>query len=242
MYSVKKLVNPPIKEAIISISFTGVEATRLSEFCDMVKQDYPKQKGMYELKAVFQIKTSLSSIVALLNDVESYPQWVYRCETSKILLKTSEKHLIRYQTIVAPWPVDNRDVVLEVNYSQDEKTKIVYQKVNALPNYAPKVAGHVRIPEFRAIWTLNPLKNGIVEIQYELLVNPGGVIPAWLVNMAMIDGPYDTSLNMKTWLMKEKYQFSNKFMRRIQRLEGKKQPRSPLYKPIRKLFGLFDKI
>ena len=159
-----------------------------------------------ELKAVFQIKTSLSSIVALLNDVESYPQWVYRCETSKILLKTSEKHLIRYQTIVAPWPVDNRDVVLEVNYSQDEKTKIVYQKVNALPNYAPKVAGHVRIPEFRATWTLNPLKNGIVEIQYELLVNPGGVIPAWLVNMAMIDGPYDTSLNMKTWLMKEKYQ------------------------------------
>ena len=159
-----------------------------------------------ELKAVFQIKTSLSSIVALLNDVESYPQWVYRCETSKILSKTSEKHLIRYQTIVAPWPVDNRDVVIEVNYSQDEKTKIVYQKINALPNYSPIVPGHVRIPEFRATWTLIPLKNGIVEIQYELLVNPGGAIPAWLVNMAMIDGPYDTSLNMKTWLMKEKYQ------------------------------------
>ena len=137
---------------------------------------------------------------------ESYPQWVYRCETSKVLQKTSEKHLIRYQTIVAPWPVDNRDVVVEVNFSQDEKTKVVYQKVTALPNYTPKVAGHVRIPEFRGTWTLTPMKNGIVEIQYELLVNPGGAIPAWLVNMAMIDGPYDTSLNMKTWLMKEKYQ------------------------------------
>jgi uncharacterized protein (TIGR04255 family) len=54
MYSIKKLVNPPIKEALISISFTGVETTRLSEFCEIVKQSYPKHKGMYELKATFK--------------------------------------------------------------------------------------------------------------------------------------------------------------------------------------------
>ena len=77
-----------------------------------------------ELKAIFQIKSSLSSVIALLNDVETYPQWVYRCETSKVLKKNSDQHLIRYQTIVAPWPVDNRDVVVEVNSYQDAKTKI----------------------------------------------------------------------------------------------------------------------
>lgn len=159
-----------------------------------------------ELKSVFQIKTSLSGIIALLNDFESYPQWVYRCEKSKALKKDSDKHLIRYQSIIAPWPVDNRDMVLEVNSYQDEKTKIVYQKVTCLPDYVPPVAGHVRIREFRGTWTLKPLKNGIVEIDYELLVNPGGNIPAWIVNMAVVDGPYETSVNMKEWLMKDKYQ------------------------------------
>ena len=162
-----------------------------------------------ELKAVFQIKTSLSSIVALLNDVESYPKWVYRCGTSKVLKKDSDKHLIRYQTIVAPWPVDNRDVAVEVNSYQDEKTKIVYQKVKALPDYTPKLKNHVRIREFTATWTLKPLKNGFVEIEYELLVNPAGAIPAWVVNMAMVDGPYETSLKMKEWLLYEKYQKAN---------------------------------
>ncbi|CAN5530279.1 START domain-containing protein [soil metagenome] len=159
-----------------------------------------------ELKAVFQLKTSLSSIIALLNDFESYPQWVYRCGTSKALKKDSDKHLIRYQSVVAPWPVDNRDMVVEVNSYQDEKTKIVYQKVSCLPDFAPQVAGHVRIREFRAQWTLTPLKGGIVDIEYELLVNPGGNIPAWIVNMAVVDGPYETSVKMKEWLMKEKYQ------------------------------------
>ena len=54
MYSEKKLLNPPIKEALISISFTGVEITRLAEFCEITKKNYPKQKGMYELKATIQ--------------------------------------------------------------------------------------------------------------------------------------------------------------------------------------------
>lgn len=169
----------------------------------------PENSEYKELKVVFQLKTSLSSIIALLNDVESYPQWVYRCGTSKILKKDSDKHLIRHQTIVAPWPVDNRDVAVEVNSYQDEKTKIVYQKVKALPDYTPTLKNHVRIREFTATWTLKPLKNGFVEIEYELLVNPAGAIPAWVVNMAMVDGPYETSLKMKEWLLKEKYQKAN---------------------------------
>lgn len=159
-----------------------------------------------ELKATFQVKTSLSSIIALLNDVESYPQWVFRCETSKVFKKTSDQHLIRYQTVVAPWPVDNRDVIVEVNSSQDLKTGIVYQKVNALPDYAPKVKNHVRIRQFHAVWTLKPLPGGMVSVDYELLVNPAGAIPAWIVNMAVVDGPYETSLKMKDLVLKEKYQ------------------------------------
>jgi len=159
-----------------------------------------------ELKVVFQIKTSLSSVIAILNDVDAYPQWVYRCGTSKVLKKDSDEHLIRYQTIVAPWPVDNRDVVVEVNTYQDAKTKIVYQKVNGLPDYFAAKKDHVRIREFRAVWTVKPLKNGIVEVEYELLVNPAGAIPAWVVNMAMTDGPYETSLKMKERLLFEKYQ------------------------------------
>lgn len=162
-----------------------------------------------ELKAVFQIKSSMSSIIAILNDVEAYPEWVFRCQTSKVLKKNSDQQLIRYQTIVAPWPVDNRDVVVEVKTYQDPKTKIVYQKVNALPDYSPQLKNHVRIREFRATWTLKPLKNGVVEVEYELLVNPAGSIPAWIVNMALVDGPYETSVKMKERILYEKYQKIN---------------------------------
>ena len=159
-----------------------------------------------ELKAVTQIRTSLSSIIMLLNDRETYPQWVYKCGNSKVLKKINEAEGIYYQTVVAPWPVDDRDFVVDVKVVQDPKTKVVKQYSTCIPQYIPVVPGHVRITEFDALWTLTPLKNGLVNCEYQLLVNPGGNVPAWMVNMAAIDGPFETTVNLRDWVLMEKYQ------------------------------------
>jgi hypothetical protein len=34
-------------------------------------------------------------------------------------------------------------------------------------------------------------------------------VPAWVINMASVDGPYETSLKMKEIIMNEKYQKAN---------------------------------
>ncbi len=159
-----------------------------------------------ELKSIVYLKTSLNSIVALINDRETYPQWVYKCGQAKVLKKISESELIHYQTVIAPWPAENRDFVVNIKVSQDERTKIVTIRSTCKADYIPQVAHHVRITEFNACWTLVPLKDGTVQINYQLLVNPGGYVPAWLVNMAAIDGPYETMFHFKEWIVKEKYQ------------------------------------
>ena len=100
----------------------------------------------------------------------------------------------------------NRDFVVNVKLAQDEKTRIVTIKSTCKADYIPKVAKHVRITEFNACWTLVPLKDGTVQINYQLLVNPGGYVPAWLVNMAAVDGPYETMVHFKEWIVKDKYQ------------------------------------
>jgi len=162
-----------------------------------------------ELRAVTQQKTSLSSIVALLNDWETYPQWVYKCDKSKTLKRVSDTEVIHYQTISTPWPADNRDFVVNVKVSQDPKSKIVTQRTICIPDYIPSVKGYVRIPELKATWILSPIKPGLVNIEYSLLVDAGGNIPAGLESVLAVDGPYRTMLNLKQWVMKEKYQKSN---------------------------------
>jgi hypothetical protein len=159
-----------------------------------------------ELKSIAYVKTSLSSIVALLDDWDTYTQWVYKCGKSTTLKRISSAELIHYQTVVAPWPAENRDFVVNVKFAQDEKTKVVTIKSTCMASYIPPVDHHVRITEFNACWTLIPLKDGTIQVNYQLLVNPGGYVPAWLVNMAAVDGPFETMLHLKEWIVKEKYQ------------------------------------
>lgn len=159
-----------------------------------------------ELKAIAYLKTSISSIVALLYDFEKYPEWVYKCGTSGTLKTISEKELIHYQTVIAPWPISNRDFIVNIKIRQDEITKVVSIKSYATGTYIPVSPNYVRIMNFNASWTLTPQKDGTVEIVYQLLVDPAGFVPAWAVNMAIVDGPFETMSKIKERVFKDEYQ------------------------------------
>ena len=159
-----------------------------------------------ELKAVTNLKTSLSSIVALLTNFETYPAWVYRCGKSSTLKTINEKEWIHYQTMLAPWPANNRDFVVNIKVEQNQVTKVVTIKSYSMATLIPLVPSYVRIKNINASWILTPRKDGTVEIVYQLLVDPAGSIPAWIVNMAIVDGPFETMSNMNEMILKKEYQ------------------------------------
>lgn len=159
-----------------------------------------------ELKSVVILKTSLSSIVALLTDFESYPDWVYRCGTSRTVKRINDAEMIHYQEVTAPWPVDSRDFIVDMKVVQNPVTKVITISSTCLPDYIPRIDDHVRITNFKASWTLMPKKDGNVELVYQLLVDPGGNVPAWLVNLAVVEGPFETTMHLRDRVKKDKYQ------------------------------------
>jgi hypothetical protein len=218
MIELKKIVHNKLSTLIfISVSLIALGFT---SFINQDKEWVLKKEGngvsvysrgvdssaVRELRAVTQIKSSLSGIVALLLDRESYPQWVYKCAKSKTLKEITNTESICYQNVVAPWPIDNRDIVLNVKVKQDNITGIVYLNSVSNPDFIPNIDSHVRVTVFKASWKLTPLKNGVVNCEYQLLFDPGGNVPAWMVNIAAVDGPFETTSNMRQMVIKEKYQ------------------------------------
>jgi ribosome-associated toxin RatA of RatAB toxin-antitoxin module len=203
------------RKIIISLVWIGFTSFRISGNDWQIKKldndiavytRTPENSALKELKAIGHIKSSLSSIVALLYDFETYSQWVYRCGASSTLKIVNDTELIHYQTVLTPWPVDNRDFIVDIKITQDKKTKVVFIKSSAVGNYIEVNKDYVRVMKFEASWLLTPQKDGTVEIAYQLLVDPAGAVPAWIVNMAVVDGPFETMSNMKEWVFKEKYQ------------------------------------
>jgi hypothetical protein len=148
------------------------------------------------VKSVYTLKSSLSALVALVEDVPAYHNWIYHCSHAEILKNEGPAHLIYYQETSVPWPASNRDFIGNLKISQDKKTKIVTVNVDNQPDFIPEKSGKVRLKKFIEKIVIVPKGNGEVELTYELLLDPGGNIPSWMINLAITEGPYETSLEM----------------------------------------------
>ncbi len=158
-----------------------------------------------ELKCVSTVKTSLSAIVKMLTDVDDYTDWIFHCESSKVVKKVNDAELYYYQLTSAPFPVSDRDMVAHLIITQDSKSKKVTVTADAAEGLVPEKDDIVRIKKFHSSYTLIPKEKGMVEIDYEMGADPGGNIPAWLVNMAIVKGPFTTQQMMNKILAGAKY-------------------------------------
>ena len=167
-------------------------------------RDAPDSK-IKELKFTTDLDASLNAIAAILTHVEGFDDWVYASIQSRTVKRVSESEVYYYTQIDFPWPLNNRDLVLHTNIWQDPKTLSIHSRTNSVHWMQPETHGVVRITKADLEWNFTPLKNGKVHLDYYLKSDPGGNIPAWIVNLAADQGPLQTMVKFKEMLQKEEY-------------------------------------
>lgn len=161
---------------------------------------YTKNLGQSDFKAVKTICTvdaSLSKIAAVLMDVDRTTDWVYATKSCKILQQYAPHDLLYYAEIGLPWPASNRDFIIRITLTQDPQTKVITVRALNKPTYIPEKKNLVRIQQSSGLWQISPVGNGKVRVEYTLQVDPGGLLPAWLVNLFAANGPYDSFRNLQ---------------------------------------------
>ena len=155
-----------------------------------------KESKIKAIRANFTLPTTLSVLAGHLLDVASYTQWQYSIIETEVLKQESEKEVIYRAEVKAPWPVSNRDLVVRLKIDQDPETKIMTFSIISIPDYIPAREGVVRVPLSAGHWTVTPVGRNKVKINYHFLVDPGGSIPAWLLNLSIAEGPHKTFFNL----------------------------------------------
>ena len=171
-----------------------------------VKVYYRKTSDVYELKLVTSIKTPLSGIVTLFDDVAKYPDWGYKVSESRLLKRVSPTEMYYYSRIDFPWPMSDRDVVLHTKLEQNAHNNAVTSNSVAVSGWVPEVKDVVRLKKANTKWTLIPGTGGWLYVEYYLNSDPGGNIPDWAINMALDLGPRETIKRMKAILKDPAYQ------------------------------------
>lgn len=157
------------------------------------------------IKAIFELEADFDQVVSVIYDVPSYTTWQYHMVSAK-LVSSGNDELTYYSEISAPWPVSNRDLVVKLKFNYNANAQVLEVNGEGIPATIPLVQDIVRIPHFKAKWMITKIEAGKLRVEYTLDVDIGGSIPAWLINMAQAEGPFETFTNLKERLKLKQYE------------------------------------
>jgi START domain len=153
---------------------------------------YTKEvNGLKELKMQANFKKPLSVLVGAVQDVSSYPKWVYKVNYSEKIQQVNDWEYVYYNFLDFPWPLTDRDVVVYAKVSQNPKTKMVTSYSTSQSGYKDKRKDVIRINDMRTQWVMKSTPEGVFA-EYYLRSHPGGEVPTWSVNAAIDEGPIKT--------------------------------------------------
>ncbi|HEY0244139.1 MAG TPA: START domain-containing protein, partial [Mucilaginibacter sp.] len=130
-----------------------------------------------------------AQLVALLMDVNTAADWLYHTKISTLVKQVSPTEIYYYSEVNLPWPVQNRDFVAHLIVSQDPDSKVVTIEGPTVTGLVPQKQGIVRITDASGKWVITPTGNNQIKVDYSIHLDPGGSLPAWLVNMFAAEGP-----------------------------------------------------
>ncbi|RNC88066.1 MAG: hypothetical protein ED556_02435 [Winogradskyella sp.] len=147
-----------------------------------------------EYKAVTTVNVPIKKVV---EELLTAPEYFDECKSgiSYYLKKKSEDEHLFYARKDLPWPVKDRDIItlLTVIKINDYKYKL---KLESLPDAIPEKNKTLRVKKLMGFWLLEE-KDRKTKITQQLLVNPEGSLPKFVVNKLLIKGPFKTFSDLR---------------------------------------------
>jgi hypothetical protein len=144
------------------------------------------------------IEGSIEEIATELLDVKHHTEWMHRCTESWIYEHGETRGVLYNRTSSAPWPVWDRDVVLDVEFVYNaDRTALTVRFKNLDDKLRPVPERVVRIPKLVGFYKLVQLAPHRTKVLYQVEADVGGSIPEWIADQVAKDLPYYTLLSLR---------------------------------------------
>lgn len=175
------LLAAPADWDVIS-TINGIEVSRKME-----------SSGLYAFRGEAIVDVHISKLVTLQKDESLGKEWVDMMVFSKKIKEIDANTTIIHQGYDIAWPVDDRDYVFRKELQYDASKKQVTVLLSSVEvAEVPPQKGYVRAFGERTFWLFEAQANGKTKIIVEVVTDPKGSMPGWLVNSVQADWPNKT--------------------------------------------------
>jgi hypothetical protein len=144
------------------------------------------------IKVECTLQGNYDKLIGIITNVSHHKDWVYNNKTAYIINSVGPNEYYYYTETSIPWPMSNRDALVHVKISKDSLNRSLSINEVSEPNYISEKDGIIRVPRSIVTWFVTMPTNNTISIIYIFNAEPGGSVPAWLVNMFVDKAPYES--------------------------------------------------
>ncbi|HEY9160121.1 MAG TPA: START domain-containing protein [Desulfomonilia bacterium] len=187
IYGFMLLITPLVLLQCLPLFALNGQWSKTGESKGIVSYSRQSASGVYEIYSAGMVNAPIASIEALLRDVSARPQYVYGCaETSYAdipgLKNTADVHYI-YNRTRMPAFMNDRDCVVKSVWTIDKASGSIYCRSESIDSDYRFQANVVRMERVVSQYTLIPRGNDLTLVICQAMADPGGSIPAFVVNL-----------------------------------------------------------
>ncbi len=191
----------PSKSAASDSQYTNWKMISDSDGIKTFQRDL-EEKYAVGFRGEMTIDEPIEKIAAILADMDSRKEWMDEVVETKRLHMKDLFDRVEYNHTAVPWPFQDRDFVYsaKVELDQKERTMIINLKSvedPAMPVKDGIVRGEMKVSRY-FIKELEHGKKSFISV--EIVVDPKGAIPTWLVKLKQRKWPRNTFSGMRTYL------------------------------------------
>lgn len=153
------------------------------------------------------VRAPIQKVAAVIRDADRETEWMENCVDARTVRFLSAKDAIVYHRTGSPVPfISDRDVVLKTVTKVVPAERTIWVTFDHVEDPAvPPKDGVVRMPVLSGHWRLRQLDAWSTELEYQVQADPGGALPAWLVNLVSRKLPFHTVRRMRSQVAKGGY-------------------------------------
>jgi len=167
-------------------------------------------------RGIGKIRAPLLNVAAVIHTADREEEWMANCSEARVLGYTGRVDAYVYHRVGSPAPfVADRDTVLKTKtqlMAAEKSLKIEFENT-VLEKMGP-VEDVVRMPTLKGHWILKQVDTYTTEVEYQVQADPGGALPAWLVNLVSKKLPLETLKGLRRQVEKSGYESSRAHLER----------------------------
>ncbi len=157
----------------------------------------PPNSDLFAFRSSGLIDATVPKLVNILCDAKRRPEWAPALIVSYVVRWLSPTERVEYNRIRTPWPISDRDFVIQGKAEFDGKGAVALN-FHSIDDPTVPDKGPVRGEAWDSTYALTPTADRKQStLEYRMLIDPKGAVPSWVVNIFQSHFPHDMIIALR---------------------------------------------